>query len=194
MLFDQNVAFMVLKSANTILSERHSTTKNLILILLSISHAYSQDVRIDKTKIRENLNEIINDLSQQYVYLQEKNVDLTCLREYYDNKIEYIKTEEETVLFFEYLLDEFYDNHLTLRTNRNSSFRLFAPIYVTIVDSKPIVTNVWQTQIENLGENIIGAEILQFNGIDFKKVVADFPTHCNDKNEKKQRNGLRIKY
>jgi len=96
-------------------------------------------------------------------------------------RIPNIKTEEETVLFFEYLLDEFYDNHLTLRTNKNSSFRLFAPIYSKIENNKPIVVNVWQTQIENLSQNIIGAEIIKFNGIDFEQVIKDFPTHCNDK-------------
>lgn len=158
--------------------------KNLILafiFLLNFSCANSQESKIDHNKIKEDLNEIITDISHNYVYLQEKNVDLNCLQEYYEKQISNIKKEEETVLFFEYLLNEFYDNHLTLRTNTNSSFRLFAPIYTTIENGKLIVTNIWQTQIKNLNQNIIGAEIIKFNGIDFQQVINEFPTHCNDK-------------
>ncbi|MBN4071050.1 hypothetical protein JYT72_00940 [Crocinitomix catalasitica] len=152
------------------------------LILLTFSRTYSQENQIDKTKIREDLNEILTDLSENYVYLQEKNVDLNCIREYYGNQIDNIKTEEETVLFFEYLLDEFYDSHLILNTNRNSSYRLFSAIYVSFKNGKTIISNVWQTQIENLDQEVIGAEIQKINGTDFKQAINDFPTHCNDKN------------
>ncbi len=152
-----------------------------LIILLSFSCINSQESSIDQNKIKEDLNEILNDISSNYVYLQDKNVDLKCIKNYYTNQIKNIKTEEETVLFFEYLLNEFYDNHLTLRTNRNSSYRLFSPIYSTIERGKPIISNVWQTQIENLNEDIIGAEIMKFNGIDFDQVIKDFPSHCSNK-------------
>ena len=152
------------------------------LILLHFSYANSQENEIDQNEIKEDLNEIIANIANNYIYLEEKSVDLNCIREYYEKQIPNIKTEEETVLFFEYLLNEFYDNHLTLRTNRKSSFRLFAPIYTKIENGKPIITNVWQTQIKNLNQNIIGAKIIKFNGIDFEQVINDFPTHCNNKN------------
>ena len=158
--------------------------KQLILtfiIFLNFSYANSQGNKIDQTKIKEDLNEILIDISQNYIYLQEKNVDLNCIQEYYEKQIPDIKTEEQTVLFFEYLLDEFYDSHLILNTNRNSSFRLYSPIYATLKDGKPIVANVWQTQIENIDQDIIGAEILKINGITFDKAIEQFPTHCNDK-------------
>ncbi len=149
---------------------------------LFVFNCYSQVNTINKEEIREDLNEIINDISQNYVYLNEKNVSIECIKDYYSSQINNIQTEEDTVLFFEYLLDEFYDNHLTLHTNRNSSYRLFAPIYATIENEKPIIRNIWQSQIKNLNLNVIGAEVLQFNGKDFQKVINDFPTHCNDKN------------
>jgi C-terminal processing protease CtpA/Prc len=157
--------------------------KQLIIpfILLLNSCANPQDNETDQTKIKEDLNEIINELSENYVYLQEKKVDLNCIREYYGDQIPNIKTEEQTVLFFEYLLAEFYDSHLILNTNTNSSFRLYSPIYATINNGRPIVTNVWQTQIENLEQNILGAELLKINGTDFNKAIEQFPTHCNDK-------------
>ncbi len=154
----------------------------ILIILINVSCVKSQNNEIDQTEIREDLNEILTDISQNYIYLKDKNVDLNCLREYYEKQIMNIKTEEETVLFFEYLLDEFYDSHLILNTNRNSSFRLFSPIYATVEKGKPIVSSVWQTQIENLEQDLIGAELLKINGIDFDKAIEQFPTHCNDKN------------
>lgn len=149
------------------------------LIVLNFSCLHSQE--IEQTKTIEDLTQILSDLSQNYIYLQDKHIDLNCIREYYEKQIPTIKTEEQAVLFFEYLLDEFYDSHLILNTNRNSSYRLYSPIYATPENGKPIVSNVWQSQIENLDQNLIGAELLKINGIAFDKAIEQFPTHCNDK-------------
>ncbi len=153
-----------------------------LIIFINFSCTHAQEDKIDHAKIKEDLNEILTDLSRHYIYFHEKNIDLNCIRAHYENEIPKIKTEEQTVLFFEYLLDEFYDSHLILNTNRDSSFRLFAPIYATIKDGKSFISSVWQTQIENAIPNILGAEILKINGTDFDEAIEAFPTHCNDKN------------
>ncbi len=153
----------------------------IIIVVLNFSFAQSQENDIDTTKIKEDLNEILTDLSQNYIYLQEKNVDLDCLRQHYESLIEDLKTEEETVLLFEYLLDEFYDGHLILNTKRNSSFRLYAPIYVKTENGKTVISNLWQNQIQSIEQNLIGAEVLKINRIDFNKAIDQFPTNCNDK-------------
>ncbi|NME72975.1 S41 family peptidase [Flammeovirga aprica] len=158
--------------------------KQLILtfiLFLNFYYANAQSNKIDHTKIKEDLNEILTNISQNYIYLQEKDVDLNCIREYYEKQIPNIKTEEEIVLFFEYLIDEFYDSHLILNTNRSASFRLYSPLYVTIENGKLLISNVWQNQIENLEQNIIGAELLKINGIDIDKAIEQFPTHCHNK-------------
>ena len=111
-----------------------------IIVILNFSCVYSQKSEINHSQIKEDLYQMLNDISQYYVYQKDKKIDLNCLLEYYESQIPNIKTEEETVLFFEYLLNEFYDNHLTLGTNRKSSFRLFAPIYTTIENGKPIIS------------------------------------------------------
>jgi len=157
----------------------------LIIVILNFSCVYSQKSEINHSQIKEDLYQMLNDISKYYVYQKDKNVDLNCLLEYYESQIPSIKTEEETVLFFEYLLDEFYDSHLMLNTNRNSSFRLHSPIYATLVNGRPIISNVWQTQIENLEQDIVGAELLKINGTDFNKAIEQFPTHCNDKSSEK---------
>lgn len=152
-----------------------------LIIILKFTCVYSQKSEIKHSQIKEDLYQMLNNISQYYAYKNEKNVDLNCLLEYYESQIPNIKTEEETVLFFEYLLDEFYDSHLILNTNRNSSFRLHSPIYAILENGRAIISNVWQTQIEHLEHDIVGAELLKINGIDFKKAIEQFPTHCNDK-------------
>lgn len=159
-------------------------TKLKLIALFCLISAFvkAQEAKIDHKLIKEDLDLMLNDIRNNYVYLSEKKVDFDCLREHYAQAVEDIQTEEETVLFFEYLLDEFYDNHLTLRTNRDASYRLFAPLYTTFEGGKAVVSNLWQTQLEDLEQNIIGAEILRFNGLPFQKMIDDFPCHCNDKN------------
>lgn len=157
------------------------------ILLLNFSCANSQYNNISQIKIKEDLNEIINDLAENYVYLQEKNVDLNCIKEKYEKEIPNLKTKDETLLFFEYLLDEFYDSHLILNANTNSSFRLYSPIYVSIKNGKPVVSSVWQSQIESIELNIIGSELLKINGTNIDKAIEQFPTHCNNKKSQKVR-------
>ena len=170
--------------------------KNSILIILLLSLNFSacsqkENPRtINKKEIKEDLNKILTDIKDNYIYLNEKDVDLNCIKEKYTEKIDLIKSEEEIVLFFEYLLDEFYDSHITLNTNRKSSFRLNSPIHSKTENGKTIITHVWQNQIENLTENIIGAEILKFNTKNFDKVIDQFSTTCNNKTNKKVRNWI----
>ncbi|WP_430816836.1 S41 family peptidase [Carboxylicivirga sp. RSCT41] len=152
------------------------------LIGVSCSCLVSQEKFSDQIKVKEDLSEILRNISQNYIYLEDKSVDLDCIKAHYEKQIPFIKTEEQTVLFFEYLLDEFYDSHLILNTNRRSSYRLYSPIYVTIKEQKPIISNVWISQTENPYQNVVGAEVLKINGIDINRAMEDFPTHCHNKN------------
>lgn len=156
------------------------TTFIFILIFAFLSN-YAQAQKIDHLKIKEDLNEILSDIANSYAYLDEKKVDLECIRKHYNEQIPNIQTKVEVTLFFEYLLDELYDNHVTLSTNNNSSFRLFSPIYARIEEGKAIITNVWQGQVESLEQNIIGAELLEINKLDINTAIQQFPTHCSNK-------------
>jgi len=134
------------------------------------------------SKIAEDFEQLLGHLSQYYIYGKERQVDFDCLAEQYREKLKTLKSKEQTVLFFEYFLDEFYDTHLILNTNTSSSFRLWSPIYITLKNDQPIVTNVWQSQIKKgLDHDIVGAKVLAFNTIDLYQLIEDFPTSCNDK-------------
>ncbi len=154
----------------------------LVIYLMTLGTlTYAQLVGIDKQKVKEDLEEIISDISSRYIYFSEKGIDINCIRTYYSGKIEQLKTENDVILFFEYLLDEFYDSHLILNTNTSASYRLYAPIYVSLNKDRFIISSVWHTQIENLTIDIVGAEVRKINGIDISQSIELFPTHCHDK-------------
>jgi len=52
----------------------------IILLLLNFSGAISQENAIEQDKIKEDLNQIIEDLSMDYTYLDEKGVDINCVK------------------------------------------------------------------------------------------------------------------
>ena len=156
-------------------------TTLIFTLLVQVSTAMSQQNIVDKEKVQEDLNEMIANLSNNYVYLADKEISMNCIKQEYSKKITQLETQNDVVLLFEYLLDEFYDNHISLSTNIRESYRLSSPIYVENESNKFIVKNVWNTQIEKLDHNIIGAEILKFNSIDFMQKLSNFPTVCQNK-------------
>ncbi|MEO1452172.1 MAG: hypothetical protein AAFV07_21765, partial [Bacteroidota bacterium] len=117
--------------------------------VLMCSALFTQAQRpIDHEQIKEDLDEILRDLAHSYVYVSDKAVDTACLRSYYSSQINKLKTQGDVILFFEYLLDEFYDSHLTLNTNISSSYRLWSPLRVDWKGDKPLISQVWLSRIE----------------------------------------------
>ncbi len=152
------------------------------LLLLFTFKTQSQSNTIDRSLIKEDLKEILNDISKDYVYLNQKNTDLKCIEDHYSSKIEQINNIVDVVLFFEYLIAEFYDSHFILNTNTSYSYRLYAPVFLSYNEkNKPVISNLWQSQIDLISENILGSEILKFNGVPFDDAINAFPTSCNNK-------------
>ncbi|WP_168800774.1 S41 family peptidase [Psychroserpens sp. NJDZ02] len=162
----------------------------MTLILLNFSCANSQENKIDQNKIEEDFEQIISDIKNNYIYLNDKKVDIDCIYSNYKQKIKLIDSEDQRLLFFEYLLDEFYDSHVMLMRAIRPSYRLDSPIFTVTNNGKAKIKNVWQTQIENIDLNIIGSEVLKINGIDLITKIEKFPTICNDKNDFETRNWI----
>lgn len=158
--------------------------KRIFLFFLLISYiAHSQSVQIDTLKLRQDYENLISNLEKNYVYFKQKDVDLDCIKSYYSNKIGEIKNQTEALLFFEYLLDEFYDSHLHLKSNNNFSYRLYSPVYVSASQDEYIISSYWKDQLNNkIDINLINAKILTFNGVAFNQLIENFPTHCQNKN------------
>jgi carboxyl-terminal processing protease len=167
--------------------------KKLILgitILLTFSYANSQETKVDRSKIEEDFEQIMSDIKNNYIYLNDKKVDIDCIYFNYKKKIKLIDSEDQRLLFFEYLLDEFYDSHVILMRSIRKSYRLDSPIFTVTKNGKTKIKNVWQTQIENINLKIIGSEVIKINGIDLITKIDNFPTICNDKNDFETRNWI----
>ncbi|PQB05041.1 S41 family peptidase [Aureitalea marina] len=142
---------------------------------------FSQN-QVNPAQIQEDLNDLLGYYSTRYVYYADKQVDMDCIREKYSAMIPSLQNRSDVILFFEYVLNEFYDSHISLSTNLRESYRLWSPIFIELKNGKAIIKNVWQTQLANLEQDILGAEIASFNGVSFDQTIDDFPSLCNDKN------------
>jgi len=166
-----------------------STTENknmnrLILFFLLLGNvAFGQTNTVDTLKVRQDFEKLITNLETNYVYYNTKDVDLNCIKSYYNQKISSIRNSTETLLFFEFILDEFYDSHLHLNSSTKFSYRLYSPIFTSTIGDKTEILSTWKDQIESgININITNAEILTFNGINFNELIEKFPTHCQNKN------------
>ncbi|WP_162623315.1 S41 family peptidase [Confluentibacter sediminis] len=160
----------------------------LLLIIFSCSTTKKVSTEYSSANNISEFNKFIEDFEKNYIYLTEKNELWKCIKGTYSEKVGQITTKFEHILFYENLLNELYDNHIHLNTNTSQSYRLDTPIYVTNNNGKTYLKNVWQTQLKDtIKENVIGAEIVTFNGIDFQEKIKDFTTICQNKNDKKVR-------
>ncbi|MEM1336407.1 MAG: S41 family peptidase [Bacteroidota bacterium] len=153
----------------------------VILVCLIVLSANGQTAPKYELMVKEDLDRLLSALEQDYVYFQDKSIALSCLRENYENQITTLKTKEQALLFFESILHEFYDNHLTLSANTTASYRLYAPLYVSYTKDAYTVTQVWFSHLQSIPFNPLHTEVLAINGIPFTTAIANFPCYCSDK-------------
>ncbi len=153
-------------------------------VLSTSCYAFQTIGENEEKKNLKEFDQFISAIEEDYIYLEDKRDIFDCIKTSYREQAKSISTIGDHVKFYEYLLNEFYDSHVHLNTNTQESYRLSAPIYVKTDKDKTIISNVWQTQLEDtLNINIIGADILRFNGEDFKSKIDNFPTRCHNKND-----------
>ncbi len=166
----------------------------LLFIFLGIPEArlWGQEVipGISQAQLLEDLEEMLYDISHYYSYREEKDIDWDCLKDTYTHVLKEAQKEEDVVLAFEFLLDEFYDSHIILNTNRVSSYRLYSPIHAVAKHGKVYITQVWQTQLEHVPAGFILAEIVNMNGCPFAELIDAFPSKCQDKTKTEVREWL----
>ncbi len=163
-----------------------------MLIFIVLANAVSAQANdVDTTKIRQDFENAMTNLDANYVYFHQKDVDIECLKSHYSNEISNLKNHADVLLFFEYLLDEFYDSHLHLNRSNKFSYRLYSPIFASTDGKKTQIACTWKDQIESgVAFNLTNAEILTFNGVEFNQLIEDFPTHCQNKNNAEVRTWL----
>jgi carboxyl-terminal processing protease len=162
-----------------------------LLVLSTSCYAFQTIGENEEKKNLKEFDQFISAIEEDYIYLEDKRDVFDCIKTSYREQAKSISSIGDHIKFYEYLLNEFYDSHVHLNTNTQESYRLSAPIYVKTDKDKTVISNVWNSQLEDtLNVNIIGAEILRFNGEDFKSKIDNFPTQCQNKNNPEIRNWI----
>ncbi|MEM6631986.1 MAG: S41 family peptidase [Bacteroidota bacterium] len=160
-----------------------------VLIFLSPA-AQAQDSNLDLEKIRAGVKEMLSDIQSYYVYLPDRAVDWECMATSYLAKVDSLSTQEDVLLLFEYLLDEFYENHIHLNVNTNASYRLSSPLHLEVRENGIFLEGVKRTLNLSSLPDLIGAQVLSFNGLPMEEQIQRFPTLCQDKSNLEVQNWL----
>ncbi|NMH28082.1 S41 family peptidase [Flavobacterium silvaticum] len=93
--------------------------KNAFLLLLLVtSHAIGQ------TTYEKDFDEFWKDVKDNYAYLDQQHIDVEKAKSIYSPKVSVLKNREEFIRLLENMLNEFYNGHVSLNTNLNSSNRI----------------------------------------------------------------------
>jgi len=153
----------------------------LLIVFNSQANTPTKDFEALQESVQASLQSMLKNMEDNYAYGKQKNINWVCLNQQYKNSIIPLESKTDVVLFFEHLLLEFADSHMTLNTNTSKSYRLNSPIFVKKHQSAFLIDDFWQTQLINSTKLTIGAELISINGKTVNEVIKNFPTHCLDK-------------
>ena len=137
---------------------------------------------------KREFDDFIYQLEKEYIYKSNKQPIIDCIKDKYDTYIDTITKPYFKVLYYEAILNELHDSHISLNTNTDQSYRLRSPIYLIESNNKFIIKNIFSSQLQTqLETNLIGATIESFNGMAFNNVLSAFPSKCMNKNNSKTR-------
>ena len=154
----------------------------LIILFLLFSCKPSQEAE-ETTSNKKEFDDFIQHLENEFIYRSERQAIIDCIRDTYASNVDTITDPYSKVLYYEAILNEFHDSHISLNTNTDKSYRLRSPIYVAGRDDQFYIQHVFSSQLRTHPEpNLINAVIEEFNGRSFNQVIAAFPSLCMDKN------------
>ena len=152
---------------------------------LGCKPAINTDHSIDN---KREFDDFIYQLEKEYIYKSDKQPIIDCIKNKYVTYIDSITKPYFKVLYYEAILNELHDSHISLNTNTDQSYRLRSPIYLIESNNKFIIKNIFSSQLQTqLETNLIGATIESFNGMAFYNVLSAFPSKCMNKNNSKTR-------
>jgi carboxyl-terminal processing protease len=107
-------------------------------------------------------------LRDNYVYFDKKETDWNRVRELYRPMLTRVKSRSDFVTLLERVLDELYDNHLSLNTNLNSSPRLVPTgldVWAEWRDGRAVITQLRKGFSAEQAGLRVGMEIISVNGV-----------------------------
>lgn len=125
-------------------------------------------------KYGDDFLEFWNDVNDNYAYFQKKHTDWNKVKTLYLPQAEKANTKDELIAIFESAIEELYDNHFSLNTNRQTSTRLVPSgldVWAEWTNGKAIVTEVRKGfSADNAGVKN-GMEIVSINGTSIEQAV-----------------------
>ena len=155
-----------------------------LLFLLLIVSCNKATAPTSTNANQEEFTDFIKQIESEYIYNSDKPTLVQCLKDKYQKDVDTITAPYYKVLFYETILNEFHDSHISLNTNTDKSYRLRSPIYVALHENKFYVKNIFSSQLnESVSIHILNSEIESFNGIEFNEVIDQFSSKCIDKTD-----------
>ena len=145
----------------------------LVFFLLSVTVRPQQS--FSPEQFAADFDFMWSSLRDNYVYFDKKETDWNRVRELYRPMLADVKSRSDFVTLLERVLDELYDNHLSLNTNLNSSPRLVPTgldVWAEWRDGRAVITQLRKGfSAEQVGLRI-GMEIVSINGLPVEAAVA----------------------
>ena len=126
------------------------------------------------TKFADDFLEFWTDVKDNYAYFDKKHTDWNKVKTVYLPQAENAQNENELITIFENALEELYDNHFSLNTNRQTSTRLVPTgldVWAEWINGKPIITEVRKGFSADKAGVKNGMEIVSINGIPIEQAV-----------------------
>ena len=145
----------------------------LVFFLLSINVRPQQ--AFSPEQFAADFDFMWSSLRDNYVYFDKKETDWNRVREFYRPLLANVKSRSDFVTLLERVLDELYDNHLSLNTNLNSSPRLVPTgldVWAEWRDGRAVITQLRKGFSAEQAGLRIGMEIVSINGVPVEIAVA----------------------
>jgi carboxyl-terminal processing protease len=147
------------------------------LLVLTCLLFLSVDILFGQSSYQKDFNEFLKIIDQNYAYLEKQSVYLSRIKEVYEPYLPNISDKDDFVRLLESVLNEFYNGHLSLSTNLNSSNNIIpsgSDLYVEKIKSKFIITDIRQNSgAESCGLRP-GMEVTGFNNASIPDQLKQF--------------------
>ncbi len=114
-------------------------------------------------------------MRDNYAYFDKKETDWNKVRELYRLMLASVKNRSDFVTLLEKVLDELYDNHLSLNTNLNTSPRLVPTgldVWPEWRNGRAVITQLRKGFSAEQAGLRVGMEIISINGVPVENAVA----------------------
>ncbi len=164
-------------SVNQQRAEKIVTKKLFALILACLFLAINVNAQQSFTseQFTSDFDFLWSSLKDNYVYFDKKETDWNKVRELYRPMLAGVKTRSDFVTLLEKVLDELYDNHLSLNTNLKTSPRLVPTgldVWAEWQNGRAIITQLRKGFSAEQAGLKVGMEIISINGVPVKNAVA----------------------